>query len=90
MLGVRWSHALLALPFIVFLLFLDLHKQYEVTLIPLGPLLWPYFDLIISHASFITILLIVSNLMLYRVQFLLVLHLYNYEQSDAPPSTCTS
>ena len=27
MFGVRWSHALLALPFIVFLLVIDLYKQ---------------------------------------------------------------
>ena len=65
MLGVRWSHALLALPFIVFLLFLDSYKQYGIALIPLGQALWPYFNLIVSHASSITFLLTTSNLMHY-------------------------
>ena len=35
MLGVRWSHVLLALPFIVFLLFIGSYKQYGIILIPL-------------------------------------------------------
>ena len=52
MLGVRWSHTLLALPFIAFLLFLGSYKQYGITFIPLGPLSWPYSSLIVSHASF--------------------------------------
>jgi hypothetical protein len=34
-LGVRWSHILLALPFIAFLLFIGSYKQYGMTLIPL-------------------------------------------------------
>ena len=47
MLGVRWCHALLALPFIDFLLFIGSHKQYEITRIPLRTsmivLFYPYF-----------------------------------------------
>ena len=35
MFGVRWSHALLALPFIAFLLFIGSDNQYGITLIPL-------------------------------------------------------
>ena len=35
MFGARWSHALLALPFITSLLFIGPYKQYEITLIPL-------------------------------------------------------
>ena len=35
MLGVRWSHALLVLCFIAFLLFFGSYKQYGITLIPL-------------------------------------------------------
>jgi hypothetical protein len=35
MLGVRWSHALIAMPFIAFLLFIGSHKHYRITLIPL-------------------------------------------------------
>ena len=34
MLGVRWSHAFLALPFIAFLLFTGSYKQHGITLIP--------------------------------------------------------
>ena len=30
-----------------------------------GLVLWPYYDLIVSHASFITFLLTMSNLMFY-------------------------
>ena len=35
MFGVRWSHALLALPFIIFLLFFGSYKQYVINFIPL-------------------------------------------------------
>ena len=85
-LGVRWSHALLALPFIVFLLFLGSYKQYGIILILLRQPLWPYSNLIVSHATFITFLLTMNNLMLYLLQFPLVLHLYDNKQSNAPPS----
>ena len=34
MLGVRWSHALLALPFIAFLLFIGSYKKYGMVVIP--------------------------------------------------------
>ena len=47
MFEVRWSHALLALPFISFLLFIGLDNQYGITLIPLRTsmttLYHPYF-----------------------------------------------
>ena len=68
MFGARQSHALLGLPNIAFLHFLGSYKQYGITLIPLGLALWPYFDLIISHASFITFLITMNNLMLYLLQ----------------------
>jgi hypothetical protein len=46
LLEVRWSHAPL-----VFLLFLGSYKWYGITRIPLGPTLWPYSNLIVSHTS---------------------------------------
>ena len=69
---------MLSLLCLLFFFFFSLcsYKQYRITLIPLRPTLWPYFIFIISHASFITFLLIMSNLMLYLLQFLLVLHFY--------------
>ena len=52
MFGVRWSRALLVLPFVAFLLFLDLYKQYGIIFIPLGPTLWPYSNLNIFPCPF--------------------------------------
>ena len=68
MLWVRRSHALLALSFIIFLIFLGSYKQYGIVLIPLGPKLWPYSSLIVSHASSITFLLTTSNIVLHLQQ----------------------
>ena len=66
MLEVRWSHALLALSFIVFLLLLGSYKQFGITFIPLKPTLWPYSNLVnVSHTSSIALLLITINLMLH-------------------------
>ena len=76
MLAVRWSHALLALPFIAFFLFLGSYKQYKITLISFGPTLWPYSNHIVTCASSITFLLTINHLMLHLQQPLLVLHFY--------------
>ena len=51
--------------FIVCLLFLGSHKQYGIIVIPLGPMLWPCSNLIVSHASSIIFLLTTNNLMLH-------------------------
>jgi hypothetical protein len=67
MLGVRWSHALLALPFIAFYILFGSYKQYGILLFLFGRAFWPYSNLTVSHASFITILLI-TYLMLYLLQ----------------------
>ena len=67
MLGVRWSHALFILTFIGFFS-LSSYIQYEITLIPLEPMLWLYFNLNVSHADFITFLLTTSNLMFHPQQ----------------------
>ena len=65
MLGVRWFHALLALPFIAFLFFLVCTNNMGQLLFLFGLALWPYYNLIVSHASSITFLLTTSNLVLY-------------------------
>jgi hypothetical protein len=77
MFGVRWSSALLVLPSLLSSFpWFSTNIQYGITLIPLGPTLWYYSNLIVFHVSSITFLLITSNLMLYLLQLLLVLHLY--------------
>ena len=67
-----------------FPLFLGSCKQYGIILIPLIPSLCPYSNLIVSHASSITFLFTTSNPMLYLLH-LLVLHFYDYKQSNVPP-----
>ena len=65
MLGVIWSHVFLVLYFIAFLLVFGSYKQYEIIFIPFKPMLWPYSNLIVSHAFFITFLLTTNDQMLY-------------------------
>ena len=43
-------------------------KHYGITLILFGLASWPYSNLILSHASFVTVLLTTNNLMLYLLQ----------------------
>ena len=62
MFGLNWSQALIVLIFIVFFV---LYKQNRTIFIPLGPSLWPYSNLIVSHASPMKFLLTTSNLMFY-------------------------
>ena len=51
--------------FYCFSFFLGSYKQYEITLIPLGPVLWPHSNMIVSQASFTTFLLTMNNLRLH-------------------------
>ena len=64
-----WSETVSCSPcffiLLVFFLFFGSYKWYGITFILLGRTLWPYSNLIISHASSITFLLTASNLMLY-------------------------
>ena len=87
MFGVRWSHTLLAFPFIVFLLLIDSYKQYRIILMPLELMLWPSSNLIASHASSITFLLITSNLMLHLQQLRLTRTLKPLQSLRVFPAT---
>ena len=57
MFGMRWTHAPFNLPFIRFILFIGIYKQYGITLIPLQTsivaLFYPYSFSCIFHYIFI-------------------------------------
>ena len=76
MFGMRWSHALFLWPLTALFFSLVHTKTMGYVLSFFGPTLWPYSNLIVFHASFITFLSTMSNLMLYLLHSpqLYVLH----------------